>query len=114
MKLDFLLTVDWDYYKRFMSVNQDRALVCTRAVYRKMANAVAGRSSTNPPLRRGCIPNFYGLAKTGVNRLTQQLSGVGRDEHSHQCDRAGSDRHEANMGPTARRRSWPTSSKESH
>ena len=37
MKLDFLLTVDWDYYKKFMSVNLDGALVCTRAVYRKMA-----------------------------------------------------------------------------
>ena len=27
MKLDMLLTVDWDYYKRFMSVNLDGALV---------------------------------------------------------------------------------------
>src|SRR6187551_194485 len=49
MKLDFLITVDWDYYKKFMSVNLDGALVCTRAVYRK-------------------------LAKPGVNSLTQQLA----------------------------------------
>src|SRR3984957_15561088 len=33
MKLDFLITVDWEYYKKFMSVNLDGALWCTRAVY---------------------------------------------------------------------------------
>jgi hypothetical protein len=26
MKLDFLITVDWDYFKKFMSVNLDGAL----------------------------------------------------------------------------------------
>jgi 3-oxoacyl-[acyl-carrier protein] reductase len=49
MKLDLLLTVPFDYYKKFMSVNLDGALVCTRAVYKKMA-------------------------KVGVNGMTQQLS----------------------------------------
>ena len=44
MKLDMLVTVDWDYYKRFMSVNLDGALVCTRAVYKNMAARVAVRS----------------------------------------------------------------------
>ncbi len=33
MKLDFLLTVDPDYYKKLLSVNLDGALWCTRAVY---------------------------------------------------------------------------------
>src|ERR1700751_615911 len=37
MKLDFLLTVDPEYYNKFMSVNLDGALWCTRAVYKKMA-----------------------------------------------------------------------------
>ena len=50
MKLDLLMTVDWDYYKRFMSVNLDGALVCTRAVYRTMAKrgggAIVNQSST--------------------------------------------------------------------
>lgn len=32
MKLDLLLTVPLDYYKKFMSVNHDGVLVCTRAV----------------------------------------------------------------------------------
>ena len=50
MKLDFLVSVDWDYYKKFMSVNLDGALLCTRAVYRKMAKrgggAIVNQSST--------------------------------------------------------------------
>ena len=74
MKLDMLLTVDWDYYKRFMSVNLDGALVCTRAVYKNMAarggGAIINQSSTAAWL----YANYYGLAKVGVNGLTQQLS----------------------------------------
>ncbi|HZE15796.1 MAG TPA: SDR family NAD(P)-dependent oxidoreductase, partial [Mycobacterium sp.] len=42
MKLDLLLTVPFDYYKKFMSVNLDGALVCTRAVYKKMAKRGGG------------------------------------------------------------------------
>ena len=56
MKLDFLITVDWDYYKKFMSVNLDGALVCTRAVYKKMAKRGGGRSSTSPRPRPGSTP----------------------------------------------------------
>ncbi|MGH3563906.1 MAG: SDR family oxidoreductase [Mycobacterium sp.] len=74
MKLDQLLTVPWDYYKRFMSVNLDGALVCTRAVYKKMqergGGAIVNQSSTAAWL----YSNFYGLAKVGINGLTQQLS----------------------------------------
>ncbi|MDT4936667.1 MAG: 3-oxoacyl-[acyl-carrier protein] reductase [Pseudonocardiales bacterium] len=74
MKLDVLINVDWDYYKKFMSVNLDGALVCTRAVYRKMAEggggAIVNQSSTAAWLYSG----FYGLAKVGINGLTQQLA----------------------------------------
>ena len=74
MKLDMLLTVDWHYYKWFMSVNLDGALVCTRAVYKNMAarggGAIVNQSSTAAWL----YANYYGLAKVGVNGLTQQLS----------------------------------------
>jgi 3-oxoacyl-[acyl-carrier protein] reductase len=74
MKLDTLLTVPWDYYKKFMSVNFDGALVCTRAVHKHMADrgggAIVNQSSTAAWLYAG----FYGLAKVGVNGLTQQLS----------------------------------------
>jgi len=74
MQLDFLITVDWDYYKRFMAVNHDGALVCTRATYQHIAarggGAIVNQSSTAAWLYSG----FYGLAKVGVNGLTQQLA----------------------------------------
>ncbi len=74
MQLDLLLTVDWDYYRRFMAVNMDGALLCTRACWRAMAErgggAVVNQSSTAAWLYSG----FYGLAKVGINGLTQQLA----------------------------------------
>ena len=74
MAFDLLITVDWDYYRRFMSVNMDGALVCTRACYPHMAarggGAIVNQSSTAAWLYSG----FYGLAKVGVNGLTQQLA----------------------------------------
>ena len=74
MEIDLLLTVDWDYYQRFMSVNLDGALVVTRAVYPHMqargGGAIVNQSSTAAWLYSG----FYGLAKAGINALTQQLA----------------------------------------
>ncbi|HUO49539.1 MAG TPA: SDR family oxidoreductase [Acidimicrobiales bacterium] len=74
MKLDLLLTVDWDYLQRFMAVNLTGALVCTRACYESMAarggGAVVNQSSTAAYLYAG----YYGWAKAGVNALTQQLA----------------------------------------
>jgi 3-oxoacyl-[acyl-carrier protein] reductase len=74
MKLDILLTVDWDYYRRFMSVNLDGALLCSRACYPSMqergGGAVVNQSSTAAWLYAG----YYGLAKVGINGLTQQLA----------------------------------------
>lgn len=74
MEFDLLITVDWDYYKRFMSVNMDGALVMTRAVFSSMqergGGSIVNQSSTAAYLYSG----FYGLAKSGVNGLTQQLA----------------------------------------
>ncbi|MFJ1456222.1 SDR family oxidoreductase [Nocardia wallacei] len=74
MKLDLLLTVPWDYYKKFMSVNLDGALNVTRAVWQPMSKngggSIVNQSSTAAWLYSG----FYGLAKVGVNGLTQQLA----------------------------------------
>ena len=74
MKIDLLLTVDWDYYKKFMGVNMDGALVCTRAVVPHMqqrgGGAIVNQSSTAAWLYSG----FYGLAKVAMNGLTQQLA----------------------------------------
>lgn len=74
MQLDSLLNVDWAYYRRFMGVNMDGALVCTRACFKAMrrrgGGAIVNQSSTAAWLYAG----FYGLAKVGVNGLTQQLA----------------------------------------
>ncbi len=73
MQFDLLISVDWDYYRRFMSVNMDGVLVMTRACYRelqKRGGSIVNQSSTAAYLYSG----FYGLAKTGVNGLTQQLA----------------------------------------
>jgi 3-oxoacyl-[acyl-carrier protein] reductase len=74
MKMDSLLRVDWDYYQRFMNVNLNGALLCTRACYRSMrkrgGGAIVNQSSTAAWLGIG----FYGLAKLGINGLTQCLA----------------------------------------
>ena len=74
MQFDLLISVDWDYYRKFMSVNMDGALVMTRAVYPSMqargGGSIVNQSSTAAYLYSG----FYGLAKVGVNGLTQQLA----------------------------------------
>ena len=74
MEFNLLISVDWDYYKKFMSVNLDGALVMTRAVYPEIAKrgggAIVNQSSTAAYLYSG----FYGLAKAGINSLTQQLA----------------------------------------
>jgi NAD(P)-dependent dehydrogenase (short-subunit alcohol dehydrogenase family) len=74
MQFDLLITVDWDYYRKFMGVNMDGALVMTRAVYASMqkrgGGSIVNQSSTAAYLYSG----FYGLAKVGINGLTQQLA----------------------------------------
>ncbi|MGB0100541.1 MAG: SDR family oxidoreductase [Nocardioides sp.] len=74
MAFDLLISVDWDYYRKFMSVNMDGALVMTRAVYPVMqqrgGGSIVNQSSTAAYLYSG----FYGLAKVGVNGLTHQLA----------------------------------------
>jgi 3-oxoacyl-[acyl-carrier protein] reductase len=74
MKIDFLITVDWDYYKKFMGVNLDGALACTRAVYKKMAKRGGGAIVNQSSTAAWLYANYYGLAKVGINGLTQQLS----------------------------------------
>jgi 3-oxoacyl-[acyl-carrier protein] reductase len=74
MQLDLLLTVDWAYLNRFLSVNLLGALNCVRACWPAMkargGGAVVNQSSTAAYLYSG----FYGLAKAGINSLTQQLA----------------------------------------
>ncbi|HLF99135.1 MAG TPA: SDR family oxidoreductase [Acidimicrobiia bacterium] len=74
MRIDTLLSVPWDYYQRFLRVNLDGALLCTRACAPHMiergGGAIVNQSSTAAWMYAG----FYGLAKAGVNSLTQQLA----------------------------------------
>jgi len=74
MQLDLLLTVDWEYLNRFLSVNMLGALNCVRACYPAMkergGGAIVNQSSTAAYIYAG----FYGLAKAGVNSITQQLA----------------------------------------
>ncbi len=74
MQLDLLLTVDWGYLNRFLSVNMLGALNCVRACYPALkergGGAIVNQSSTAAYLYAG----FYGLAKAGINSLTQQLA----------------------------------------
>jgi 3-oxoacyl-[acyl-carrier protein] reductase len=74
MQIDSLLTVDWDYLTRFLSVNLLGALVCTRACFRSMrrrgGGAIVNQSSTAAYVYSG----FYGLSKAGINSLTAQLA----------------------------------------
>ncbi len=73
MKIDGLLSIDWDYYRRFMAVNMDGALLCTRACRDELVKrkgSIVNQSSTAAWVYAG----FYGLAKVGVNGLTQQLA----------------------------------------
>jgi NAD(P)-dependent dehydrogenase (short-subunit alcohol dehydrogenase family) len=74
MKLASMLRVDWDYYRKFMDVNMDGALLCTRACFRSMrgrgGGAIVNQSSTAAWMGVG----FYGHAKAGMNSLTNCLA----------------------------------------
>ena len=74
MKLDSLMGVDWNYYQRFMNVNLNGALLCTRACFRSMrergGGAIVNQSSTAAWMGAG----YYGLAKLAINGLTQCLA----------------------------------------
>lgn len=69
-----LLTIELDYYRRFMDVNMNGALVVTRAIYKAMAErgggAIVNQSSTAAYMGG----NYYGLAKLGLNGLTAGLA----------------------------------------
>ena len=74
MRLEGMLTVEWAYYQRFMEVNMNGALLCTRACYQAMqargGGAIVNQSSTAAWMGAG----YYGLAKHAVNGLTHALA----------------------------------------
>jgi 3-oxoacyl-[acyl-carrier protein] reductase len=74
MQFNTLLAVDWDYYKSFMGVNLDGALACTRACYKHIAERGGGAIVNQSSIAAWHYASFYGLAKVGINGLTQQLA----------------------------------------
>ncbi len=72
MRLGSLLDVEWDYYMRFMAVNMHGALLCTRACVPHMqrGSAIVNQSSSAAWM----YSMYYGLAKVGVNGITQQTA----------------------------------------
>ena len=75
MRVEKLITVDLDYYRRFMDVNMHGALIVTRAVYPSMAErgggSIVNQSSTSAYMGG----NYYAVAKVGLNGLTAGLAG---------------------------------------
>ena len=74
MKVAAYMTVDWDYYTRFMSINVNGALLCARACVPHMkkrgGGAIVNQSSTAAWMGAG----MYSLAKLALNGLTQGLA----------------------------------------
>jgi 3-oxoacyl-[acyl-carrier protein] reductase len=74
MKIDSLMHVDLDYYRRFFEVNLNGALIVTRACHKAMAarggGAIVNQSSTAAWMAGG----FYSIAKAGINSMTVNLA----------------------------------------
>jgi NAD(P)-dependent dehydrogenase (short-subunit alcohol dehydrogenase family) len=74
MEIAPLIAVDWDYYRRFMDVNMNGALLCIRACFESMASrgggSIINQSSTAAWMSMG----FYGIAKLALNGITQSVA----------------------------------------
>ena len=77
MRYEPLLTVDINYYMKFMAVNQHGALFVTRAIAPQMiargGGAIINQSSTAAYLS-GPVGNYYGISKLATNGLTMALA----------------------------------------
>ncbi len=74
MRLEGMLTVDIDYWNKFMGVNMTGALLATRGVIDSMkerrGGAIIMQSSTAAYMGAG----FYGVAKLALNAMTHSLA----------------------------------------
>src|SRR6202034_3854283 len=62
MQFDLLLSVDWDYYKKFLGVNMDGALACTLACHQHMVRRGGGGDVNQVCTAAWGDSSFYGLA----------------------------------------------------
>jgi 3-oxoacyl-[acyl-carrier protein] reductase len=73
MALAPLMKVELDYYRRFMDVNMNGALYCTRSCHESLAErrgSIVNQSSTAAWLPSG----FYSVSKAAINALTVSLA----------------------------------------
>jgi NAD(P)-dependent dehydrogenase (short-subunit alcohol dehydrogenase family) len=77
MRYEPLMSVDLDYYMKFMAVNLHGALLVSRAVVPLMiergGGAIVNQSSTAAYLS-GSAGAYYGISKLGTNGITMALS----------------------------------------
>jgi 3-oxoacyl-[acyl-carrier protein] reductase len=77
MRYESLMSIDLDYYMKFMAVNLHGALFVSRAVVPLMeargGGAIVNQSSTAAYLS-GPVGAYYGISKLGTNGLTMSLS----------------------------------------
>jgi NAD(P)-dependent dehydrogenase (short-subunit alcohol dehydrogenase family) len=77
MRYEPLMSVDLDYYMKFMAVNLHGALFVARAIVPLMEGrkgaAIVNQSSTAAYLS-GSVGAYYGISKLGTNGLTMSLS----------------------------------------
>lgn len=74
MQIAPLISVDWEYYKRFMDVNMNGALLCVRACYESMAKRGGGSIINQSSTAAWMSIGYYGIAKLALNGLTQSLA----------------------------------------
>lgn len=74
MRMDTLLTVPWDYYERFMSVNMNGALLVTRALWQQMAERGGGSIVNQSSSAAWMAAGYYGTAKLALHGITQSLA----------------------------------------
>ncbi|MFJ6573986.1 SDR family oxidoreductase [Streptomyces sp. NPDC091292] len=74
MKIASLLTVDADYYNRFLAVNMNGALHCTRACYESMAERGGGSIVNQSSTAAWMAGGYYSIAKAALNALTVNLA----------------------------------------
>jgi 3-oxoacyl-[acyl-carrier protein] reductase len=74
MKLEPLMTVDLDYYLKFMAVNVNGALYCTRACYPSMIERGGGAIVNQSSISSWQASGYYSMSKAALNSLTVNLA----------------------------------------
>ena len=74
MEMHGLLSVPWDYYKNFMSVNMDGCVLATRALHESMAERGGGAIVNQSSAAAWMGAGYYGIAKLAMHAVTHSLA----------------------------------------